>query len=482
MIGTSSLHVVEVLVLAFFAVFAAGYSMLLVRAARAAGLEFARDRRRAWSTEDLIRSAAQPVVTIIVPAHDEEAAILPTVRSLLAQRWQHLEVIVVPNGCSDGTLDVLHHTYDLRLTSELLTRPAGSIGRIRSTWHSASDPRLRVIETSGGGKADAINCALERATGEFTLLVDADSLLAPHAVARAVMPFLERGAQVAAVSASIRVLNGANVREDGTVEAALPRSPLALMQTVEYARAFHIGRAGWSTLGALPVISGAFGMFRTSVLHAVGGLDTSTVGEDLELTLRLHADVRRNGRRPEIVFLPEPLCWTEVPEDIASLRAQRIRWHRGLVESVQRHGPMMLNARHGAVGLVSFPFLGLFEMLAPLIELLGLSALSLAAATGAISWLVVIALATFAISFGLALSMGAILLDQIWGRGFVSRPRDVPVLLTWALIEQFGHRQRTAAWRLRGLVAGMRGSRTTHTAASAWGEMHHRGARSVAGH
>jgi len=472
-IAALSLHVVEAVVLAFFVVFAVGYTLLLVRAARETGLEFARQKRRVWSTEDLIRSPAQPVVTIVVPAHQEADAILPTVRSLLAQRWQHLEVIVVPNGCTDGTLQVLQDAYDLQPTNEILDRPATARGRIQSTWRSAADARLRVIETSGGGKADASNCALERATGEFSLLVDADSLLAPHAVARAVLPFIERGSQVAVVSAAIRVLNGAHVRPDGTVQAGLPKSPLALMQTVEYARAFHIGRAGWASLGALPVVSGAFGMFRTSVLRAAGGLDTTTVGEDLELILRLHADVRRGGQRPEIVFIAEPLCWTEVPEDIASLRAQRIRWHRGLVEAVQRHGRMLFNTRHGSVGLMSFPFLGLFELLAPLVELLGLAALTLAAATGAIAWSVVVALALFAVTFGLALSMGAILLEQVWGRGYVDRPRDVLVLLMWALIEQLGHRQRTAAWRLHGLVLGVRGGRAT------WGEMHHRGARTV---
>ena len=476
--GVVALHAVEAIVLACFAVFAAGYSMLLVLAARTATRDLATERRRAFTTDDLIASDSQPVVTIVVPAHQEEAAILPTVRSLLAQRWQHLEVIVVPNGCTDRTLDVLAEAYDLRPTSELLVRPPSAIGRIRSTWRSASDPRLRVFDTSGGGKADATNLALERASGEFTLLVDADSLLAPHAVARAVLPFLERGEQVAAVSAAIRVLNGSSVRDDGTVEPGLPTSSLARLQVVEYARAFHIGRAGWASLGALPVVSGAFGMFRTSVLRAAGGLDTATVGEDLELILRLHATVRRAGRRPEIVFVSEPLCWTEVPEDVSSLRAQRIRWHRGLVESVHRHGSMLFAPRHGTVGLVSFPFLGLFELLAPLVELLGLAALAVAAASGAISWAVVLALGTFAVSFGMALSMGAVLLEQLCGGGFVRRPRDVAAIAWWSFAEQLGHRQRTAAWRLRGLLAGV-GRQRPGNAQAAWGEMHHRGARSV---
>jgi cellulose synthase/poly-beta-1,6-N-acetylglucosamine synthase-like glycosyltransferase len=400
---------------------------------------------------------------------------VPTVRSLLAQRWSQLEVIVVPNGCTDETLARMHEHWDLRPTTELLERPRSARARINTTWRSASDPRLRVIDTTAGGKADATNCALERASGEYCLLVDADSLLAPHAVAAAVLPFLERGPQVASVSAAIRVLNGSTIDEHGGVQATLPTSRLARMQVVEYARAFHIGRAGWASLGALPVVSGAFGMFRTSVLRAAGGLDPATVGEDLEIVLRLHAGVRRLGRRPEFVFLAEPLCWTEVPEDTATLRAQRIRWHRGLVEAVHRHGSMMLNARHGRVGMLSLPFLGLFELLAPLVELLGLAALLLAAMTGALAWGVVAAIAAFAISFGVALSMAAVLLEQIWGRGFIASPRDVPTLMWIALVEQFGHRQRTAAWRLHGLVAGMRGGRAT------WGDMHHRGARSVAG-
>ncbi len=477
------LEVTQAIVVCFFVVFSIGYTMLLVSAVRSARWEFAAARRRTYGIEQLIASPHQPLVTIIVPAHQEEASIIPSVRSLLGQRWSNLEVIVVPNGCTDRTMELLATHFMLAPTPELLERPQGARGRILGTYRSTSDPRLRVIATSGGGKADAMNCALERANGELCLLVDADSLLAPHAVARAALPFVERGEQVAGVSASIRVLNGARIADDGTVEAALPASRLARMQLVEYARAFHIGRAGWASLGALPVVSGAFGMFRTSVLRAAGGLDTTTVGEDLELVLRLHANVRRNGRRPELVFIAEPLCWTEVPEDIPSLRAQRIRWHRGLIESVQRHGDVMLNARHGAVGMLSLPFLGLFELLAPLVELLGLAALLLAAASGALAWPVVISLGLFAILFGMALSMGAVLLEQVWGRGFVSRPRDMSKIVAAAFFEQFGHRQRTAAWRLRGLVAGLRAARSSGHASteSAWGEMHHRGARSVTG-
>lgn len=470
-----ALLVVQLLVVVFFLVFSIGYSLLLYAAARSAIRQLQIARRRAYGVTQLLASTAQPLVTIIVPAHQEQDAIVPTVRSLLAQQWSQLEVIVVPNGCTDATFDRLLEHWDLRPTTELLERPRGTRARITATWRSASDPRLRVIETTAGGKADATNCALERASGEYCLLVDADSLLAPHAVAAATLPFIERGPQVASVSAAIRVLNGSTVDDDGTVHAALPTSRLARMQVVEYARAFHIGRAGWASLGALPVVSGAFGMFRTSVLRAAGGLDPDTVGEDLEIVLRLHAGVRRMGRRPEFVFLPEPLCWTEVPEDAASLRAQRIRWHRGLVEAVHRHGSMLLNARHGTVGLLSFPFLGLFELLAPLVELLGLAAIAVAAAMGALAWGVFVAIAAFAISFGVALSMAAVLLEQVWGRGFVATPRDVLWLVWISLIEQFGHRQRTAAWRLHGLVLGLRGGRAS------WGEMHHRGARSVAG-
>lgn len=471
--GPDALRVVDVIVVVFFAIFATGYSMLLVHAARSASLDFARGRRRAWDAADLARSDHQPSVTIVVPAHNEADAILPTVRSLLSQRWRRLEVLVIPNGCTDGTLQQLQEAFDLQPTGELLERPRGTRARITSTWRSACDPRLRVLETTAGGKADATNCALERASGEFVLLVDADSLLVPHAVSRAMLPFIERGDQVAVVSAAIRVLNGSHVDGAGHVSPSLPRSPLALLQCLEYARAFHIGRAGWASIGALPVVSGAFGMFRADLLRAAGGLDIDTVGEDLEIILRLHTTVRRGGRRPDIVFVAEPLCWTEVPEDIPSLRAQRIRWHRGLVEAVQRHGSMMFAPRHGTVGMLSLPFLGLFELLAPLVELLGLAALVFAASTGAITWGLVVALAVFAICFGVALSMAAILLEQVRGHGLVTRPRDVPVLLLAALVEQFGHRQRTAWWRLLGLAAGLRGGQAP------WGEMHHRGARSV---
>lgn len=466
----------EWILLLFFSVLSIGYAWLLLHATRAAIRDFRRARRRTYSVASLIASEAQPSVTVIVPAHQEAASIIPAVHSLLSQWWHQLEVIVIPNGCTDDTMQLLQDEWKLERSVEVLTRPPGARGRIVSTWRGGTDPRLRVIETSGGGKADAVNCGIERASGEFVLLVDADSLLAPHAIASAMMPFIERGDDVAVVSAAIRVLNGARVRDDGFVEPSLPRSLLARMQMVEYARAFHIGRAGWGSMGALPVVSGAFGLFRTSLLRATGGLDVTTVGEDLEIILRIHATARRNGRRLRVEFLPEPLCWTEVPEDTSSLRAQRSRWHRGLVESVHRHGSILFDPRHGKVGLLSFPFLGLFELLAPLVELLGIASVIVAALTGVLSWSIVIVMTVFAVSFGMALSMSAVLLEQVVGRNYVARPSDVLALSGAALLEQFGHRQRTAVWRVHGLLAGLRGSRAT------WGDMHHRGARSLAHH
>lgn len=456
---------VQAIAALWFLVLAGGYLTLCALAVRG-GLRMLTDtRRRRMGSAWLAQSANQPSVSVLVPAHNEEATIVAAVTSLLRQHWRHLEIIVVANGCTDRTVDALAQRWQLQPMFDTFERLPGARAQVRAAYVSQHDPRLRVIDLGPGGKSDALNCGLERASGEFVCMVDADSVLAVDAIARTMLPFVEQGERLIGVGSVVRVLNGATINDDGSVWPGLPTSRLARMQVVEYARAFHIGRAGWGEIGALPLISGAFGMFRASVLRAVGGLNTATVGEDLELILRLHSRVRGGLERGKLQFISEPLCWTEVPEDAATLRVQRERWQRGLAESIHMHRRMMLNERMGTLGLAALPFLGIFELFAPIIELAGIIVVALAAIFGILSWSTFAALLILSASFGVLLSAIAILLEQLVGGGFVARPRHIFTLLGLSVVEQFGHRQRTAWWRVRGLVSTLRGRRAT------WGDM-----------
>ena len=138
---------------------------------------------------------------------------------------------------------------------------------------------------------------------------------------------------------------------------------------------------GWSRFGSLLIISGAFGLFQRSVVAAAGGYSTTTVGEDVELVVRLHRYLRERGEEYRIEFIPDPVAWTEVPEDLQSLGGQRRRWQRGLVETLWRHQRMTLNPRFGMFGLVALPSFFLLEVLGPLVELLGYPAVIAGTAT-----------------------------------------------------------------------------------------------------
>ncbi|MFN4232998.1 glycosyltransferase family 2 protein [Thermus sp.] len=304
-----------------------------------------------------------------MPTYNEEKTIAHSVRSFLSLHYPEFEVIVVADGPKDRTLEVLKEAFRL-VEVEWVYRRALATKPVRAVYRSLVYPNLIVVDKENGGKADALNAGLNLARYPLFCAVDADSLLDAQALLRASRLFLEDD-RVLAVGGTLRPLNGAVVRE-GIVETLhLPRGYLEKVQIVEYARAFFMGRAGWSAMGALLIISGAFGLFRREEALRVGGYRTDTVGEDMELVVRLHRRAREEGREYRIVYTPDPICYTEVPADWATLRKQRNRWHRGLWEVLWNHRTMLFNPRYGRLGLVAMPYFFLFEALAPVVEVLG---------------------------------------------------------------------------------------------------------------
>jgi cellulose synthase/poly-beta-1,6-N-acetylglucosamine synthase-like glycosyltransferase len=280
--------------------------------------------------------------------------------------------------------------------------------------------------------------------------IDADCILHPSSLGRVVRPFLEDSTTVA-TGGVVRVLNGCTVKNGFLEKVELPRAMLPLFQCVEYLRAFLFGRMGWSPINALLVISGAFGVFYKEHVVAVGGYRTDTVGEDMDLVVRLHRKLRRERRPYRITFVPEPICWTEVPSDTKSLMAQRTRWQRGLAESLVPNLRLCFSRRAGAVGLLAFPFMVTFELLGPIVEAVGYVAMITL-------WLLhLIPLQSFlvflflSVGMGIMLSTNAILLERL---SFQMYPRVGQQLTLFAagILENFGYRQMTAVFRLIGLT------------------------------
>ena len=393
-------------------------------------------------------SGLEPPISVLAPAYNEQATIAASVRSMLQLDYPAFEIVVINDGSKDATLQVLRREFGLVEFPEAY-RVSLPVAQVHAIYRSPAHPNLRVIDKANGGKADALNAGINASRHPLVCAVDADSLLQADSLRRAVRPFLE-DASVIVSGGTIRIANGCRVAGGFIQDVGMPRNWLARVQIVEYLRAFLFGRLGWSPLNALLIVSGAFGVFRRSTVIEVGGYRPATIGEDMELIVRMHLHMRNARRAYRIVFLPDPVCWTEAPETLRVLKNQRKRWQRGLLESLWANRALLLHRRGGAVGWLAFPAMLLFEALGPVIEIFGLLLLAIGAAVGAISWAACAAFLLLALGLGLLLSASALLHEEM---SFHVYPRLQHLLqLSGAmLIENFGYRQLTLWWRLQGM-------------------------------
>jgi cellulose synthase/poly-beta-1,6-N-acetylglucosamine synthase-like glycosyltransferase len=387
-------------------------------------------------------------ISIIVPAYNEEKTIEETVMSVLSLRYPEFEVVVVSDGSEDDTMEVLRRSFALEISEESYDNEI-ACEAINAVYHSHTYPNLKVVDKENGGKGDALNAGINVSSFPLFCNIDADSVIDAWSLLQIVKPFVEDH-RVQAAGGVIRVANDCDILNGEVREVRLSRNWLVRFQAVEYLRAFLFGRMGWSSLQTLMIISGAFGLFRRRAVIEAGGYRRDTVGEDMELVLRLHRDMKKRKKEYRVAFLADPVCWTQVPEDLPSLSRKRRRWQRGLGESLFMNGRMMLNPRYGSVGLIGFPFFLLFELLSPVIELSGYTVFVISIVLGILNTAFVIAFLVSAILLGVLLSVSAVFLEEI---SFHKYPdlRDVITLCVFAVLENFGYRQLTAWWRLRGL-------------------------------
>jgi cellulose synthase/poly-beta-1,6-N-acetylglucosamine synthase-like glycosyltransferase len=417
----------------------------------------------------LLSSTLSPTISILAPAYNEEATIETSLRALLALHYPSLEVIVISDGSKDRTVQALIDRFDLVpvktiYEQRIKTKP------VRSLYRSSTYPSLVVVDKENGGKADALNVGLSFARGELVCAMDADTLIEADGLQRMVRPFLY-ATDVVATGGTIRVVNGSEVKHGRVARTAVPTNLLAGVQVVEYLRAFLFGRLGWNRLGGNIIISGAFGLFRREAVLKAGGYLHDTVGEDMELVLRLRRLSYELGGPGKIAFVPDPVAWTEVPETAAVLGRQRDRWHRGLADVLWRHRRMLFNPRYGVTGLFVFPYYAFVELLAPVIEAAGLLSLLLGLVFRVIDWNFAALFYLTAYGLGTALTAFTLILEDLSFHRYETF-RDRALLFWWALIENLGYRQMTVYWRLRGVWKFLRGRKD-------WGSMERKGFRPV---
>lgn len=409
---------------------------------------------------------ASPPIALLAPAYNEALTIVQSVRSLLSLRYPSFEVIVINDGSSDATLQVLIDAYDLQPAQRHFDR-ALEHQPIRGVYAASHQPRLIVVDKENGGKADALNAGINVSRAPIFCSMDADSLLEPDALLRAVRPFVEDPERTVAVGGTVRIANGCLIRDGQVLEVRPPRNVLALLQTVEYLRAFLMARLAWSRINTLTIISGAFGLFRRARVVEVGGYTRGTVGEDMELVVKLHRLMRDQGRPYRVGFVPEPVCWTEAPEDLRVLGRQRARWHRGALETFERHWDVMFRPRYGRLGPVGFGYILLVDVLGPVVELLGYLLIPAFWALGLLSTDYLLAFLAVTFTFGVVISVGSLALEESELRRF-PHARHLLLLTAVAVLENFGYRQLNNLWRLRGLWQYLRRSQS-------WGTMTRKG-------
>lgn len=459
----TALSVFNGFILVYFAVLNTFYLVLSIAAFRS--LRTYVRRLRSLHIDDLVSSSGGLPMSLLVPAYNEAETIVDAVRSLLTLRYSDYEVIVVNDGSRDATLVRLVAAFDLHRIERVAT---GSVDteEVRRVYRSARHPNLLVVDKVNGGKADALNAGLNHSRGVIVAAMDADTLLEPDALARVVRPFLEDTSTVA-VGGIVRIANGCRVDAGSVEDIRLPRKMLPRFQVLEYLRAFLAARVGWDSFGATLIISGAFGAFLRSAVDAIGGFDTDSVGEDMELVVRLHRYHRDHDLPYRITFLPDPVAWTEAPETLKQLGQQRSRWQKGLAQVIMRHRDMIGRRRYGLPGMVALPYFVAFELLAPIVELVGWIAFFAALILGSASPAYILAYLALAVFLGSAFSVSAVALEELSFRRY-RRFTDLLVLLGLALIETFGYRQLSIVWRLKGLVAAARKD-------VSWGDMERTG-------
>lgn len=389
-----------------------------------------------------------PPIAIIAPAYNEELTIVESVEALLALHYPEFEVLVINDGSTDATLQRLIDHYGLAPVQRY-HHLAVEHQPIRGLYAAPDHPRLLVIDKLNGGKADAMNAGINLARAPLVCVIDADTLLEADALIRVVRPFIDDPARTIAVGGTIRIANGCRVEGGRVVEANLPRNFLALVQTVEYLRAFLMARLGLSQMRALTIISGAFGVFRRDVTVEVGGFSHNTVGEDMELVVKLHRHMRDRKLPYCIAYVPEPVSWTEAPESLSILGNQRSRWQRGALETFRKHRDMFFNPRYGRIGFLGFGQVWLVDVIGPIIEVAGYLLVPPLWLYGLISFDYLLAFVAVIFTFGVFVSVASLVLEEVQLRR-LPRARDLATLTLIAIVENFGYRQLNNFWRIRG--------------------------------
>ncbi len=461
---TTVLHICSTIILGYF--FLLNFFYLLFIVLSLFGLNRYRQINTFINYKEIFMMPLIKPISIIAPVYNEENSAIESIKSLLALEYPQYEVIVVNDGSTDNTLKKLIEAFHLKKTKWVF-RKSIQTKPIKAIYKSVTNFKLIVVDKINGKKADAMNAGLNISHYPLFCGIDGDSVLEKDSLLKMVRPFLEEPEKTVAAGGIIRLSNGTEVKDGQITAINMPRNWFARFQILEYLRAFLGGRLGLSMLRSMLIISGAFGLFRKDIVLKCGGYRAETIGEDMDLVVRMRKFLHEKKIPFRVAYIPDPICWTEVPETLRSLANQRVRWHRGLIESLMHGKKMLFNPRYGATGLIAMPFYFIFEMVGPLIEVFGYAAFTVLVILGELNRPFALLFFLFAIVFGIFLSVLAVLLGEYSSRSY-PRMSYVFIISMFSLLENLAYRQFISIVRIKAFIDILRKKQE-------WGTMEKKG-------
>lgn len=465
MLGAGFYFIVNVLIFIYAAAIACAYLILGILSI----IEMRNYMRKNYFIDYkmILSSPLAPGISLVAPAYNEGLTIIDNVKSLLSIMYNNYEVIIINDGSKDDTLaklipafDLVKVNFDLQYT--IKTKNVRGVYKSRNLAFK----KLVVVDKENGGKADALNVGLNISRKDLVACIDVDCIIEPDALLKMVKPFLEQR-DVIASGGVVRIANSCIIEEGRLIEVKLPDKLLPRMQVLEYIRAFLLGRMAWSKLNGLLLISGAFGLFRREVAVKAGGYNHNTVGEDMELVVRMRRYMHENKINYKVAYIPDPLCWTEAPANSKILSRQRNRWARGTFETLKIHRKLFFNPRYGLMGVLSYPFWFFFEYLSPFIEFFGFIYFTFLVMMGRVHWPFFLTLTLAVYCFAIFMSMFALYAEETSFFKY-SHKRDVLKMIGTAMLEPIWFHPRVVWWSLKGNIDLIRGTKS-------WGEMTRQG-------
>ena len=404
--------------------------------------------------EMLKESPFAPGISVVAPAFNEEKTIVVNVHSMLTLDYPLFEVVIVNDGSTDSTLELLIDEFELEETpfayvEKIRTKP---FKRVLKSRNSKYDKLTVVDKENGGTKADASNAGINASVFPYFICTDVDCILSRDALLKMIQPILSSSKPIIAVGATMRLSNSCKVDEKGVmISAHPPKGIIPCFQEIEYLRSYLIAKMGWSLINSVPNVSGGLGLFDKAVAIEAGGYDPLSHAEDMDMILRMVAYMRDFSKEYKVVYIPVTTCWTEGPPNLSILNRQRTRWGRGLMQMFLVHRGFLFNRKYGRVGLLLMPYIFIFEFIAPIIEALGIIMLIFFLITNQINFETVYIMFAYIYLLGISVTSLAIVLDLKVAKVY-SKFREYLKLIFFSFFEVVIYHPFVTFFNLKGYV------------------------------